>query len=288
MCKVSVGFIGGSGLYEMKGVQVVQEKWITTPFGYPSSKIVIVRMDDFEFAFLPRHGKGHRYNPSEVNYRANIYALKVLGVESLVGVSACGSLKEELMPGDFVICDQLVDYTKKRENTFFEGGMAAHVPMADPYCPRISEILYNSCLDAGLRVNRGGTYICIEGPQFSTRAESLIYRRLGIDVIGMTNAPEAKLAREAGICYSILACVTDYDVWYEGEGDVTHDMVIETFMKNIENVHKVMKRTIPNLFKSRRDCNCKDVIRNSLATRIEHISPDKRASLKVILEGIID
>ncbi|MGQ9705393.1 MAG: S-methyl-5'-thioadenosine phosphorylase [bacterium] len=287
MEKVKIGIIGGSGLYEMTGVKVVSEKWFDTPYGYPSDKVIVARFDDYLFAFLPRHGKGHRYNPSEVNYRANIYVMKLMGVECLIGVSACGSLKEELKPRDIVICDQLIDYTKRRNTTFFEGGMVAHLPMADPYCKRISKILYDACISVNLSVHLGGTYICIEGPQFSTRAESNIYRSLGIDVIGMTNAPEAKLSREAGICYAILACVTDYDVWYEGEEDVTNEMVIENLMRNIENVQRILKRAIPLISESERNCKCPEYIKTSIATNKDFISADKKVMLKIILNDIV-
>jgi len=286
MDKVKIGIIGGSGLYEMSGIRIINRKWLDTPFGYPSDKVVIAKFDDYHFAFLPRHGVGHRLNPTEVNYRANIYAMKLLGVECLIGVSACGSLKEELKPRDIVICDQLVDYTKKRYTTFFEGGIVAHLPMADPYCSRVNKIVYDACVEEGLQVHLGGTYICIEGPQFSTRAESGIYRKLGIDVIGMTNAPEAKLAREVGICYTIVACVTDYDVWYEGEEDVTNEMVIENLLKNIENVQKVLKRVIPRLYKSEKNCRCSEYIKSSIATNKDFIPAGKKAIFKIILDDI--
>jgi len=286
MESVKIGIIGGSGLYEMSGAKIINKKWFGTPFGYPSDKIVIAKYGDHHFAFLPRHGVGHRLNPTEVNNRANIYAMKLLGVECLIGVSACGSLREELKPRDIVICDQLVDYTKRRNTTFFDNGIVAHLPMADPYCPRISKMLFDASLEEGLSVHYGGTYICIEGPQFSTRAESGIYRKLGIDVIGMTNAPEAKLAREAGICYAIMACVTDYDVWYEGEQDVTNEMVIENLMKNVENVQKVLKRVIPRLYKSERNCKCPEYIKSAIATNKGFIPADKKGMLGIILKDI--
>src|SRR6202142_4531670 len=221
---IKLGVIGGSGLYHLEEPRQVREIKVRTPFGDPSDAIVTGTWEGVRVAFLPRHGRGHRINPSEVNHRANIYALKRLGVEQIISVSACGSLKEELRPRDMVFPDQVYDRTKGRAATFFEKGIVAHVGVANPYCSELAQRLYDTAVGLGLRAHKGGTYVCIEGPQFSTRAESKVYRELGFSVIGMTNVPECKLAREAEICYASVALVTDYDVWHEEP--VTVDMVI--------------------------------------------------------------
>src|SRR5438552_5422988 len=221
--KVSLAVIGGSGLYAMEELKDIREMKIRTPFGNPSDVLVVGTLEGIRVAFLPRHGRGHRINPSEVNHRANIYALKTLGVEQIISVAACGSLKEELKPRDMVFPDQIFDRTKSRASTFFEKGIVAHVGVAHPYCPELAQRLFAGATALGFRTHQGGTYVCIEGPQFSTLAESKVYRSLGFSVIGMTNAPEFKLAREAEICYASVALVTDYDVWREEP--VTVDMV---------------------------------------------------------------
>ncbi|HEV7130125.1 MAG TPA: S-methyl-5'-thioadenosine phosphorylase, partial [Ktedonobacterales bacterium] len=216
-----LGVIGGSGLYAMDGLRDVRELTVATPFGAPSDSITVGLLGEVPVAFLPRHGRGHRLNPTEVPSRANIYALKSLGVEWIIAVSAVGSLREELAPLDLVIPDQLFDRTKSRATSFFEGGVVAHASFADPFCPNLGGLLWATASGLGdVKVHRGGTYVCIEGPLFSTKAESRIYRQLGCDIIGMTALPEAKLAREAELCYATVACVTDYDVWYEGHASV--------------------------------------------------------------------
>src|SRR5580765_1483475 len=216
--KIELAVIGGSGVYSIEELREVREVTIKTPFGSPSDKIITGVWDNVPVAFLPRHGRGHKLNPSEVNYRANIYALKLLGVEQVISVSACGSLKEELRPRDMVFPDQIFDRTKgTRASTFFEKGLVAHVGIASAYCPELSKRLYDGATGLGFRTHKGGTYVCMEGPQFSTKAESNVYRGLGFSVIGMTNLPEAKLAREAEMCYSAVSLVTDYDVWKDDE-----------------------------------------------------------------------
>ena len=213
MSSIRVAVIGGSGLYEMSGFELIEEKKLQTPFGAPSDKIVIGRLEGVEIAFLPRHGKGHFILPSEINYRANIWALKKLGAEFIIASAACGSLREDIHPGDIVIIDQFIDRTKRRIDTFMGEGIVGHLVFADPICPNLAEVLYQSAKDLGLRVHKGGTYVCIEGPSFSTRAESRLYQSWGADVIGMTNLTEAKLAKEAELCYASIALCTDYDCW---------------------------------------------------------------------------
>ena len=240
MGKAEIGIIGGSGLYNMPGLTDVHEEKIDTPFGQPSEVFVLGTLEGRSVAFLARHGKGHRLLPSELNFRANIYAMKLLGVKSILSVSAVGSLKEEHKPTDFVIPDQFIDRTFSRDATFFGEGVVGHVAFGDPVCPLVSEVFAHACAEAGVVGKRGGTYVCMEGPQFSTRAESNLYRSWGADVIGMTNLQEAKLAREAEISYATLAMVTDYDCWYEGHDDVTVEQVIAVMHQNSGNAQKVV------------------------------------------------
>jgi 5'-methylthioadenosine phosphorylase len=225
MSEIKIGVIGGSGLYQMNELMNVEEVSMTTPFGDPSDAFVTGTLDGVPIAFLSRHGRGHRILPSEINYRANIYGFKKLGVEWLISVSAVGSMKEHIAPLDIVIPDQMFDQTKRRISTFFGSGVVGHIGFAHPLCPNLAGLLESSCKQADVKTHRGGTYICIEGPQFSTKAESRIYRQWGVDVIGMTNLPEAKLAREAEICYATMALVTDYDCWHETEEIVTIESV---------------------------------------------------------------
>jgi len=265
MQEVKIGVIGGSGIYDVEGITEIRKEKIRTPFGDPSDMIVIGNLEGVPVAFLPRHGKGHSIMPSELNSRANIYALKSLGVEQIISISACGSLREELRPRDIVIPDQLFDRTRQRPYTFFGEGIVAHVGFANPYCPELSRILYQEAKDLGLSVHLGGTYVCIEGPQFSTKAESKVFRSLGFSIIGMTNLPEAKLAREAEICYATLGLVTDYDVWKEGE-EVSVERVIGNLLANIENVKKLIKAAIPRLERERK-CECASALAYAIQTR---------------------
>ncbi|HKV85846.1 MAG TPA: S-methyl-5'-thioadenosine phosphorylase [Ktedonobacterales bacterium] len=264
-----VGVIGGSGLYAMEGLTDIQELQVQTPFGAPSDAITTGRLEGVAVAFLPRHGRGHRLNPSEVPSRANIYALKSLGVEYVLSVSAVGSLREDYRPLDLVVPDQLFDRTKSRANSFFEGGVVAHVAFADPFCPHVSGLLYESMsrLD-GVSAHRGGTYVCIEGPLFSTKAESRIYRQLGCDVIGMTALPEAKLAREAEMCYATIACVTDYDVWHESAEPVTVEMVVANLTRNVANAKRIIRDVVSRLPVDRAQvaCGCSSALRNAIMT----------------------
>ena len=264
MEKVKIGVIGGSGIYDIEGITETRKQKISTPFGDPSDTIVIGNLEGITVAFLPRHGRGHFIMPSELNSRANIYALKSLGVEQIISISACGSLKEELKPRDIVIPDQLFDRTRQRPYTFFGEGIVAHIGFANPYCPELSQTLYQAAKDLRLSVHLGGTYVCIEGPQFSTKAESKVFRSLGFSIIGMTNLPEAKLAREAEICYATLGLVTDYDVWKEGE-EVSVERVVGNLLANIENVKKLVKAVIPRLERERK-CECASALAYAIQT----------------------
>jgi len=278
-----IGIIGGSGLYNIETLKKVKKISLTTPFGKPSDKFIIGKLEGREVVFLPRHGLGHRISPSGVNYRANIYGMKKLGVERILSVTACGSLKEEIKPLDFVVVDQFVDRTNQaRAMTFFEEGIVAHIVFAHPVCPELSRVLYQSCIDTGVAVHSRGTYINMEGPAFSTLAESNLYRQWGMDIIGMTNMAEARLAREAEICYSSLACVTDYDCWHPQQESVTIDMVIQNLARNIENAKKILVRVVKNLPRVR-DCSCKDALKYAIITDKKLIPEKTRKDLKIII-----
>lgn len=282
----TVGIIGGSGLYEMEGLTDVETVSVETPWGMPSDDLAVGKLGDVRLVFLPRHGKGHKLIPSEINYRANIYALKKIGVEWIISVSAVGSMKMEIAPGDIVIPSQLYDHTKSRASTFFGNGIAAHVSMADPVCPALSRALYESSEAVGARVHRDATYICMEGPQFSSRAESNIYRKWGVDIIGMTNMPEAKLAREAEICYATLALTTDYDCWHDDHEDVTVDDIIETLMKNVELAKKVIAEALPRIT-DKRECNCPNALQNAIITSRDAISDEVKQRLGLLIERYV-
>ena len=282
MEKVDVGIIGGSGLYEIKGWKAESSASIETPFGKPSGEYIIGELEGKRVAFLPRHGKGHRISPSEINFLANIYGFKKLGVEQIISVSAVGSMNEEIAPGDVVIIDQFFDRTKLRPVTFFKDGIVGHIGFSDPICPVLSNILYESGKKKGYRTHKGGTYICIEGPQFSTRAESRVYRQWGVDVIGMTNIPEAKLAREAEICYSTICMVTDYDCWHETEETVSVEGVIKILMENVEKAKEIIRTSIP-MIESQRRCECSRALECAVITSPKHISLEARKRLELLL-----
>jgi 5'-methylthioadenosine phosphorylase len=261
----AIGVIGGSGLYELEGLANVRWRRVRTPFGDPSDEFCTGEFDGRPVAFLPRHGRGHRLTPTELNFRANIWGLKSLGVEWIVSVSAVGSMKDEIRPLDLVIPGQFVDLTKRRVASFFGEGIVAHVGMADPVCSQLGDLLEKAARGPGGRVHRGGTYVCIEGPQFSTRAESRVYRSWGVDVIGMTNMPEAKLAREAELCYATLALATDYDVWHETHAAVSVEAVIANLLKNVATAKDVLRRVIPTIGGSR-TCDCPRLLENAVIT----------------------
>lgn len=262
---IRIGVIGGSGLYDMEGLTDVAGVRLTTPFGRPSDDYIVGTLHGRRVAFLPRHGKGHRIMPTDINYRANIYGMKKLGVERIISVSAVGSMKEEIRPGDIVIPDQFYDHTKHRRSTFFGNGVVAHVGMAEPVCPHLSEVLARAGISVGAAVHRGGTYLCMEGPQFSTRAESLTYRKWEVDVIGMTNATEAKLSREAEICYSTIALATDYDCWHHSEEAVSVEAVLEVMHRNIETSKAIILEAVKNMPDSR-PCRCGSALQNTIMT----------------------
>jgi len=286
MTEAKLGVIGGSGLYEIDGLTDVKEVKIKTPFGDPSDAIVLGTLGKTRIAFIPRHGRGHRILPTEIPVRANIYALKSLGVEWIISVSAVGSLQENIHPLDIVIPDQIIDRTKSRVNTFFGDGIVVHATFADPFCPVLSQLLYQAAYyDVGGKVPRvhpGGTYLAMEGPLFSTRAESNLYRSWRASVIGMTAIPEAKLAREAEICYATIACVTDYDCWHEVHESVTIDMVISNLMRSVEAAKEIVKKASAQLPK-RRECGCATALRDAIITSRELIPPKKKEELALLL-----
>ena len=279
----ALGVLGGSGVYRMPGMEPLERRRIETPFGSPSGPIVLGRWHERTVAFLARHGEGHTLNPSEVNYRANIYALKSAGVERVIAVSACGSLREAIEPGDMVVPDQIFDATRGRAPSFFEKGVVAHLSAPDPFCPVLSSLLATSSEAAGSRVHRGGTYLTIEGPRFSTRAESNVYRTWGMSIIGMTTSTEALLAREAEICYAVLAHVTDYDVWRASEEPVTVELVVQRLRENAERAEVAIGNLLQAL-PATRECSCGDALRDALLTRPEAISPAARKRLGLLVE----
>ena len=278
-----IGIIGGSGLYAMPGLTNVREEQISTPFGDPSDWLVLGDLECRKVAFLARHGRGHRILPSDLNFRANIYAMKQLGVTSILSMSAVGSLKKEHAPGMFVIPDQFIDRTYARRSTFFGGDIVAHVSMADPICSETARTLAAACAEVGVEAHMGGTYVCMEGPQFSTRAESNLYRSWGADVIGMTNLQEAKLAREAEICYSTLAMVTDYDCWYEGHDAVTTEQVVAILNQNSDHAIQVVRAAVASL-PAKRSCKCQSALRDAILTKHSVVPYATRQKLRLILD----
>ena len=277
-----IGVIGGSGLYEMADLKNLKSVKVKTPFGEPSDEYILGTLNNREMVFLPRHGRGHRILPTELNFRANIYGMKKLGVEWILSVSAVGSMKEEIAPGNIVVPDQFIDMTRRRISTFFGNGIVGHVAFADPVCGDLHNILYQSGLNAGATVHKGGVYICIEGPQFSTRAESLTYRKWGVDVIGMTNVTEAKLAREAEICYATIALATDYDCWHEAEEDVTVEAILEILHKNVTTAQKIIKNAVSKI-DTERKCSCKNALQNAILTAKNKIPKKTKKDLELII-----
>jgi 5'-methylthioadenosine phosphorylase len=283
VAETRIGIIGGTGLYQMEGLNDVEEVYPDTPFGKPSAAIVTGTFHGVGVAFLPRHGRGHCFAPSEIPARANIYALKDIGVQRIVSVSAVGSLREEISPLDMVIPDQIIDRTKGRVSSFFGDGIVAHVGFAEPFCPYMTEALHRGAEKMGATVHPTGTYVVMEGPQFSTKAESHMYRSWGADVIGMTALPEAKLAREAEICYSILACSTDYDCWHESETPVTVEMVVANLHKNTALSKAILGGVIPSLSEERH-CSCGSALENTIITAKEAIPTEARERLALLVD----
>lgn len=284
MESIKIGIIGGSGLYQMAGLTDVEERVIDTPYGSPSDAIVIGRLAGVPVAFVARHGRGHFIMPSEVNYRANLFALKTLGIERVISVSACGSLREDYAPGHIVVPDQLFDYTKgKRAYTFFGDGLVAHVSVADPFCPDLSGDLLRALRQTGATVHQGGTFLTIEGPRFSTRGESHIFRRWGLDLIGMTASPEAFLAREAEMCYAVMAHVTDYDVWHESEEPVTVEMVVRTLNQNTAIAQQALAYLVKDLAGKERTCACGHALADAIITAPQLIPDAKRHELAPLI-----
>ncbi|HEX5235217.1 MAG TPA: S-methyl-5'-thioadenosine phosphorylase [Silvibacterium sp.] len=282
MQEAEIGIIGGSGLYAMPGLTNVREERVETPFGSPSDAFVLGELEARKVAFLSRHGRGHRLLPSELNFRANIYAMKKLGVERIVSVSAVGSLKEEHKPTDFVIPDQFIDRTFHRISTFFGDGLVAHVAFGDPVCATVANAIAAGCTREKVVGKAGGTYVCMEGPQFSTRAESNLYRSWGADVIGMTNLQEAKLAREAEICYATLAMVTDYDCWREGHDDVTVDQIVAVLNQNASNACKVVRAAVAAMPRER-NCGCASALKYAMLTDPKAIPAETRKRLDLLV-----
>ena len=280
--KPVLGVIGGSGLYAMQGLEAVETRELETPFGVPSSPVILGDLNGKRIAFIARHGLGHLLSPSEVNYRANIYALKMLGVERILSVSACGSLREDYVPGEIVVPDQLFDHTRNRKRTFFEDGLVAHVSVADPFCSDLNQRIAESVEQADGTVHRGGTFITIEGPRFSTKGESSAYRAWGMDIIGMTTSPEAFLAREAELCYGVMAHVTDYDVWHVSEEPVSVEMVIRTLRANTELAQQAIANLVGSL-PAERACECGSALEFAIITQPDRVSKATRERLALLV-----
>jgi 5'-methylthioadenosine phosphorylase len=278
-----IGVIGGSGLYEMEGMTDVRHVTVDTPFGKPSDEYITGTLDGVQMVFLPRHGKGHRFTPSEVNYRANVYGMKKLGVTRIISVSAVGSLREEIVPGHIVVPDQFIDRTRGfRKDTFFGNGIVAHVQFADPVCADLSATLFDAAVEVGVTVHRGGTYICMEGPAFSTRAESLLYRSFGASIIGMTNLTEAKLAREAEICYGVIALSTDYDCWHDAHADVSVEAIIAIIKANVANAKKIIKQAVQKI-SAERSCPCGESLKYAVISDTSVMPVETRENLELLL-----
>ena len=284
-----IGIIGGSGLYSMPGFHREKEVSITTPFGAPSDNYILGELEGHEVAFLSRHARGHKYSPSELNYRANIYGMKKLGVARIISVSAVGSMKEEIVPGHIVIPDQFIDRTKGiRKDTFFGEGVAGHVQFADPVCAMLSEDLHEAAVAEGVTVHRGGAYVCMEGPAFSTRAESRMYRTFDVSVIGMTNLTEAKLAREAEICYGVIALSTDYDCWHDSHEDVSIEAVLSIIRNNVATAKNIIRRAVQRISGKERSCSCAEALRYAIISDRRVIPLETRENLALIFGRYLD
>ena len=283
----TIGVIGGSGLYELEGLTAIRRLELNTPFGPPSDAIVLGELEDTRVAFLPRHGRGHRFNPAAIPARANIYALKTLGVRRLLSVSAVGSLKEDFAPLDLVIPDQLIDRTRRRVSTFFDAGLVAHIPFAEPFCSASSAVIAAAAQEIGITRHAGGTMIVMEGPAFSTKAESFMYRSWGADIIGMTALPEAKLAREAEMCYATMAWITDYDCWHESAETVSVEMVVQNLLKNVANSRAMLRRVLPRLGEPA-GCPCGSALKDAIITRPEVIPAELKEQLAPLVSKYLD
>lgn len=278
----AIAMIGGSGLYSIEGLEDIKAVKVRTPFGSPSDAIITGTLQGVRVAFLSRHGRGHRLSPSDINYRANIYALKSLGVTRVISVSAVGSMKEHIQPGEILVADQFVDLTKRRASTFFDKGIVAHVAFGEPICSQLAAVLQKAGHDIGAAIHSGGVYLCIEGPQFSTRGESFLYRRWGVDVIGMTNMPEAKLAREAELCYATLALVTDYDCWHHAEAPVTVEAILATLHHNVEMAKRLLRKAVASAAEPS-PCGCGNALDNAVVTAPQSIPGETRRRLQLLI-----
>lgn len=284
---IPIGIIGGSGLYEMENLRDVEQVSLDTPFGQPSDAYILGELKGIRVAFLSRHGRGHRLNPLELNFRANIYGFKKLGVERLISVTAVGSLKEHIRPLDIVIPDQFFDFTKQRVSTFFGNGLVAHIAFADPVCPDLTQLIFHRAKKCGAAVHGGGTLLCIDGPAFSTRAESHVYRQWGMDIIGMTSLQEAKLAREAEICYAAMAMVTDFDCWHLEESEVNVETVVQNLKKNISIAKRIIQMVVPDISKGR-TCLCATALKNAIMTDPQVIPAETRKKLDLLVSKYLN
>ncbi len=287
MLQAKIGVIGGTGLYDAEGLTDIEKVSLDTPFGKPSDTIAIGTLEGQRVAFLPRHGRGHTIPPTEIPQRANIYALKSLGVEHVIAINSVGSFKSKIKPGDLLIPNQLIDRTCQRINTFFNDGIVAHIQFAQPFCQPLSKLLYHSAKEAGASVHSKGTYMVMEGPVFSTQAESQLHRSWGADVIGMTALPEAKLAREAEICYAIIACSTDYDSWHKTEEPVSVDVILSTMRRNIDTAKKIIKLAVSRIPR-RQDCDCATALKGAIVTTPELIAPEQKKKLDLLIDKYIN
>ncbi|MBU0688547.1 MAG: S-methyl-5'-thioadenosine phosphorylase [Gammaproteobacteria bacterium] len=289
MGQASIGIIGGSGVYDIEGLENKRWEKVESPFGEPSDELLFGELHGVQLAFLPRHGRGHKISPSNINFRANIDALKRAGVTDVISVSAVGSLREHLSPGTFVIVDQFIDRTFAREKSFFGNGLVAHVSMARPVCGRLGDHIESAAIEAGISVMRGGTYLVMEGPQFSTLAESEMYRTWGCDVIGMTNMPEAKLAREAELCYATVGMVTDYDCWHPNHDDVTVDQIIQVLLSNADKARTLVKHAVPHVASDKQacECSCRNVLQHALITAPEARDAEMVQKLQAIAGRVL-
>lgn len=284
---IPIGIIGGSGLYEMENLRDVKQVSLDTPFGQPSDAYLLGELKGIRVVFLSRHGRGHRLNPLELNFRANIYGFKKLGVEHLISVTAVGSLKEHIRPLDIVVPDQFFDFTKQRVSTFFGNGLVAHIAFADPVCPDLTQLIFHCAKKCGAAVHRGGTLLCIDGPAFSTRAESHVYRQWGMDIIGMTSLQEAKLAREAEICYAAMAMVTDFDCWHSEESEVNVETVVQNLKKNISIAKRIIQMVVPDISKGR-TCLCATALKNAIMTDPQVIPAETRKKLDLLVSKYLN